>query len=137
MLCGRRLFQGSDDVATVRAVMKCEVPRPSSLVRRVPNEVDALVLRMLAKEPADRFASCEEAAGRMDALLDRIDPHVGARDVGLIVGLHLAAEPPPPQPSHEALVELFAQELEAFVEGQGPDAGAAPLDPSLFDFRRR
>jgi serine/threonine-protein kinase len=137
MLCGRRLFQGADDVATVRAVMKCEVPRPSSLVRRVPNEVDALVLRMLAKEPADRFASCEEAAGRMDALLDRIDPHVGARDVGLIVGLHLAAEPPPPQPSHEALVELFAQELEAFVEGQGPDAGAAPLDPSLFDFRRR
>lgn len=137
MLCGRRLFHGADDVATVRAVMKCEVSRPSSISKRIPREVDALVASVLAKEPADRPSSCEAVASAIDALLDKLDPHVSARDVGLIVGLHLAAEPPPPQPSHEALVELFAQELEAFVEGQGPEAGAAPLDPSLFDLRRR
>ena len=39
--------------------------------------------------------------------------------------------------SHEALVDLFAQELEAFIQGQGPEAGAMPLDPTLFDVGRR
>lgn len=132
MLCGRRLFQGADDGATVRAVFRCEVPPPSSLMRRIPREVDALVLRMLAKDPSARQRTCDELADEIDALLAKLDPKVSDNDVGLIVKLHLAAEPPPAQVSAEALVELFAQEMEAFVEGQGVDAGAAPLDPSLF-----
>jgi serine/threonine-protein kinase len=137
MLTGRRLFQGADDMATVRAVAKCEVPAPSRLKKRVPKSVDALVLCALAKDPAARPPSCEHFAKEIDALLDKIDPHVSNKDVGLVVNLHLAAEPPAPQPSAEALVDLFAQELEAFVEGHTPDLGAAPLDPSLFEVGRR
>jgi serine/threonine protein kinase len=137
MLTGRRLFQGADDMATVRAVAKCEVTPPSKLQRRVPKTVDALVLRALAKDPVARPPSCEHLAQEIDALLDKIDPHVSSKDVGLVVNLHLAAEPPAPQPSAEALVDLFAQELEAFVEGNTPDLGAAPLDPSLFEVGRR
>lgn len=137
MLCGRRLFQEADDGATVRAVLRCNVPAPSSIAKRVPKSVDALVARFLAKNPADRPPNCGAMADEIDALLATLDPHVSQRDVSLIVGLHLAAEPPPPQPSAEALVDLFAQELEAFVQGQHVDAGAQPLDPSLFDLRRR
>ncbi|MBN8613136.1 MAG: serine/threonine protein kinase [Deltaproteobacteria bacterium] len=137
MLCGRRLFQGADDSATVRAVMKCEVPTPSKLQRRIPKKVDALVLRALAKDPAARPPSCEHFAQEIDALLAELDPHVSSKDVGLIVNLYLAAEPPAPQPSADALLDLFTQELEAFVEGHAPDLGAAPLDPALFDQRRR
>lgn len=137
MLCGRRLFQGEDDNATVRAVMRCEVKAPSRLNRRVPKQLDELVLAALAKEPAARPASCGALADALHALIGELDPHVSSRDVGLIVNLYLAAEPPAPQPSQEALVELFAQELEAFVEGNAPDLGAAPLDPSLFEVRRR
>ncbi|MBX7193867.1 MAG: serine/threonine protein kinase [Sandaracinaceae bacterium] len=136
MLAGRRLFQGADDVATVRAVAKCDVPAPSKLHRRIPKAVDALVLKALAREPAARHASCEELANEIDALLTQLDPHVSTKDVGLIVNLHLAAEPPQPQPSHEVLIDLFAQELEAFVQGNTPDLGAAPLDPTLFEIRR-
>jgi len=136
-LCGRRLFQGADDMATVRAVAKCDVPIPSKLMRRIPKDVDTIVMRALAKDPAHRPATCEELAQEIDAVLEKLDPHVSSKDVGLIVGLHLAAEPPPPQPSHEALVDLFAQELDAFIQGQGPEAGAMPLDPTLFDVGRR
>lgn len=137
MLCGRRLFQGADDVSTVRLVNKCEVPTPSKLQRRVPKLVDQLVLRALAKDPAQRPATCGLLAEEIDALLSELDPHVSSNDVGLLVNLQLAADPPPPQPSAEALVDLFAQELEAFVHGNTPDLGAAPLDPSLFEIRRR
>jgi hypothetical protein len=87
---------------------------------------------MLAKDPANRPRTCDELADEIDRLIAKLDPKVSDNDVGLIVKLHLAAEPPPPQVSAEALVELFAQEMEAFVEGQGADTGAAPLDPSLF-----
>ncbi len=137
MLAGRRLFQREDDAATVRAVARAEVSPPSRFNGRIPASVDALVLRMLAKDPEGRPATGHRLAEELDALIRSIDPEVSARDVGLIVNLHLAAEPPAPEPSAEALVELFTQELEAFVEGNAPDLGAMPLDPSLFDLRRR
>lgn len=137
MLAGRRLFQRESDTETVRAIARADVPKPSRFAHRVPPSVDALVLRVLAKEPGDRPETAGRLAEELDALLQEIDPKVSARDVGLIVNLHLAAEPPAPEPSAEALVELFAQELEAFVERNTPDLGAAPLDPSLFDFRQR
>lgn len=137
MLAGRRLFQRESDAETVRAVARCEVPPPSQFARRVPSEVDALVSRVLAKEPGRRPANCGELAREIDKLLARLDPHVSSKDVALIVGLHLAAEPPRPEPPHETLVELFAQELDAFVEGQDLRSGAEPLDPTLFDLRHR
>jgi hypothetical protein len=72
-----------------------------------------------------RGVSTAQAFQLLDALAD------------LLVNLHLAAEPAPPEPSAEVLVGLLAQELEAFVEGNTPDLGAAPLDPSLFGGGRR
>ncbi|MFN9813020.1 MAG: serine/threonine-protein kinase [Deltaproteobacteria bacterium] len=137
MIAGRRLFQGADDAAPARAVARCEVPPLSRLQRRIPGVLDALVVRALARDPAARPASCEQFAREIDAVLDGLDPYVSARDVALVVNLHLAAEPAPPEPSAEVLVGLLAQELEAFVEGNTPDLGAAPLDPSLFGGGRR
>lgn len=66
-LTGRRLFKADGDLATQRLVRACEVPPPSSVESSVPEGLDPIVLKALAKEPADRF---QDAAGLRAALED-------------------------------------------------------------------
>jgi eukaryotic-like serine/threonine-protein kinase len=136
MLSGRRLFQGDDDVGTVRAVARCDVPPPSRFNRRSTPEVDALVLKVLTADPRKRTPSAAALVEELDRTLTRLDARVSQRDVALVVGLHLATEPPAPQPTAEMAAANFMQELDAFVAHGGEnDLGAAPLDPDLFGGR--
>jgi len=133
MLAGRRLFQGDDDRGTVRAVAKCDVPPPSRFNRRATAELDAVVLRILDRDPRKRTPGAEALVADLDQAIARLDPHVSQRDVALVVGLHLATEPVPPPPSAAASAAAFMEELDAFVANGGDsDLGAAPLDPDMF-----
>lgn len=55
MLTNKRLFKGDNDVMTQRLVKLCQVPPPSQLEPSLPPELDALVLKALAKKADDRF----------------------------------------------------------------------------------
>ena len=63
MLTHKRLFLGDSDFETLSNVLKQEVPAPSSINPEVPPELDAIVLRSLAKDVEERQASVE-AFGR-------------------------------------------------------------------------
>lgn len=136
MLAGRRLFQGEDDVGTVRAVAQCQVTPASRFNRRVTPEIDMLLARVLDRDPKKRTPGAEALVEDLDRAIARVDSHVSQRDVALVVGLHLATEPAPPQPSAAAAALAFMEELDAFVaNGGAADIGAAPLDPNLFGGR--
>jgi serine/threonine protein kinase len=137
MLCGRRLFSGADDAATVRKVAACQVPPAFSINKRVPRSVDALLARALARDPARRTPSAEALLDDLERAIQEVDPRVSQRDVALVVSLHLATEPQPTNAKIPAAA-MFQAELAAFVESSGaggPDLGAAPLDPDLFGSR--
>jgi serine/threonine-protein kinase len=61
-LTGRMLFDGPNDAAVARAVMGDEVPPPSAFADGVPEALDGIVLRGLARERDKRFASAREMA---------------------------------------------------------------------------
>jgi serine/threonine protein kinase len=63
MLTHKRLFLGDSDFETLSNVLKQEVPVPSSINPDVPPELDAIVLRSLAKDCEERQPSVE-AFGR-------------------------------------------------------------------------
>jgi serine/threonine-protein kinase len=132
MLCGRRLFVGADDAGTVRAVAKCEVPRPSSLYPRIPAVVDDVVMRTLSREPEKRPRTAQLLSEALTEAMRKVDAKVSYRDVALLVNLHIATEPKAAAAS-SLDAALFAQELDAFVQAEGD--GAAPLDPDLFGGR--
>ncbi len=56
LLTGRRLFKGESDTATQRLVRTCQVPPPSTLGANLPKDLDAIVLKALAKNREDRYA---------------------------------------------------------------------------------
>jgi hypothetical protein len=66
---GRPPFRGSTPLAVLRQVSD-EAPRPvRSLNPDVPAWLEAVILRLLAKDPADRFQSAAEAAALLEGYL--------------------------------------------------------------------
>ena len=60
LLTGRRLFKAADDVQTLARVRECRVPPPSQLEPELPLALDPIVLKALAKDPAERYGGAQE-----------------------------------------------------------------------------
>jgi len=76
MLTTEKLFRGDTEFALMEKVRKAEVPPPSKFNRRVTPELDAISLRALARDVADRYQTAAELAADLDALIAgyRFDP---------------------------------------------------------------
>jgi len=57
MVCGRPPFQGDNDLATATARLHASPERPRSVLRTVPERLDAIIMRALAHDPDDRYPS--------------------------------------------------------------------------------
>src|SRR5690606_6123473 len=76
MLTTEKLFRGDTEFALMEKVRKAEVPPPSNFNRRVTPELDAITLKALARDVADRYQSAAQLAADLDALIAgyRFDP---------------------------------------------------------------
>jgi eukaryotic-like serine/threonine-protein kinase len=62
LLTGQRLFTSDDEASLYRIVLDGASTPPSRYAPDLPPDLDALVMRGLAREPDDRFASAREMA---------------------------------------------------------------------------
>lgn len=73
LLCRRAPFSAENDLALIHLHLRAEPPRPSMAWPTIPDALEGLLLRMLAKEPAHRPTLDEveevlrECAGRVDS----------------------------------------------------------------------
>jgi serine/threonine-protein kinase len=66
-LTGERLFLSDSEAATIARVLTGEVPVPSSIVPDIPPELDAVVMRGLKRDPAERFETARDMARALEA----------------------------------------------------------------------
>jgi serine/threonine-protein kinase len=66
LLVGRRLFDGEGAASTLHQVLHRKYEAPSRYAPAVPAEVDRLVMRGLAREPDERFASAWDMAAALE-----------------------------------------------------------------------
>jgi TolB-like protein len=65
---GRRPFTGETGVSLISSILK-DTPTPVTDIKAdLPEELQAIIERCLAKDPADRFASAEEVRDRLQTL---------------------------------------------------------------------
>ncbi|MFZ5858880.1 MAG: serine/threonine protein kinase [Chloroflexota bacterium] len=69
MLTGRKPYSADTPVAILLKQATEPLPRPSLYVPGLPNEVEKLITRGLAKDPEDRFASMGDYASALEAVL--------------------------------------------------------------------
>jgi len=76
MLTTEKLFRGDTEFALMEKVRKAEVPPPSNFNRRVTPELDAISLKALARDVADRYQTAAQLAADLDAIIAnyRFDP---------------------------------------------------------------
>ncbi|PTL77056.1 serine/threonine-protein kinase [Vitiosangium sp. GDMCC 1.1324] len=91
-LTGMRLFPGKAPAVVVNAVLRGPIPEPSRVNKAIPPELDAIVLKALARKRVDRYATALEFARELE------------RTVGPLIWL--------PEQSGELIRRLFAERRE-------------------------
>jgi eukaryotic-like serine/threonine-protein kinase len=148
MLTGRRLFLGDTDFATVKLVQQAVVPQVSKANVKVPLDLERIVNKALARDPAQRFQTARELGIVLNEFLYRYGKAVGSFKIATLVlsAIKDKARARPMQHSiidkliEEALFEFTSlQEGSAIATGtQAPqvDVGAAPLSLDKFQAGR-
>ncbi len=121
MLTGAAPFEGETPFAYFLFHVEGAVQAPSLRAPGVPRSVDELVLRALAKDKADRFASMDEVLERLGAIWRREELR---GPVGRVSYAGTAAAPPSaPDLAYAATLARDAASLDAVQDG--PDLCAA------------
>jgi serine/threonine protein kinase len=109
-LCtGRLPFIGNDMMSTLMAVATDQPPPPRLLNPELPPPIAELVVRLLAKDPADRPRSAEEVVAAIDAIEAELTaPLPQPEDIPILPVVHVEptaiapAAPPLPDEEEEA-----------------------------------
>ena len=82
----RRLFKLDNDVDTVRAIHRCEVPDPRTIVHEYPSVLWLALRASLARDPAARDGTAEELARRLDECVTQLGPPVTSATISKLMG---------------------------------------------------
>jgi serine/threonine protein kinase len=85
LLTGARLFRGENDLETSLKVLTNVIPTPSSQLPSLPRAVDALVMRMLDRDPDKRYPRLAAVADDLERLAMTYGPGTGERHVSAFI----------------------------------------------------
>jgi serine/threonine protein kinase len=68
---GRRPFRGDNDFTIMEQIVHGAAPAPSSIIAGYPPELEAIVGKLLAREPAARYATAEDMLQDLEPALAR------------------------------------------------------------------
>src|SRR5690606_5326235 len=103
------LFTGECDYDYLTAILERDPPRPSELIPDYSPVLEAIVMKGLAKDPADRYQTCEEL---------QLDIEEYCRERKLRVS---------PITLRRMMTELFGEEMQAHAETGGLDVDQLSL----------
>ncbi|HLV64675.1 MAG TPA: serine/threonine-protein kinase [Polyangiaceae bacterium] len=144
LLAGRRLFLGESDYETVRMVQQANVPPLRKFHPGVPPELEAVVNRALAADPARRYQSARDLGRDLNRMLFRIGREVSSFDIAQLV-LPIWRErnekrARPQSNRHSIIGTLIDEALIEFTSLQDGERrsmlsnpGASPLSIGAFD----
>jgi serine/threonine-protein kinase len=145
LLTAERLFLGQNDVATVELVRAGEVPSIVERNREVRPELERIVRRALAREPAERFQTCDELAEELAGYLFSNGLKVTSFDLRRLVEGVTRTEEAAPKIRPSTIDMLIMEEMARFSSlddsdfggqdegGAADDGGAQPLNPFGFE----
>jgi serine/threonine protein kinase len=125
MLSGRRLFSGDTDFATVKQVQKAEIPSISAINKDVPIELERIIARSLARDPAKRYQTARDLGRDLISFLYGKGRAVSPYDIAeLVRGTMSARKKAAPTDRALAIDKLIEEALLEFTSLQKGDQPA-------------
>jgi serine/threonine-protein kinase len=82
MLCSRKLFKAKNELAVLKQIQACKVPRPSSINPNVPKDLDDIVLKALSRDRSQRFENMDKMNRALVRFLYSNYPEFNPTDLG-------------------------------------------------------
>jgi len=137
MLSGRRLFYGDTDLDTVRLVQAARVPPLAGPKSPVTPEIDRVLARALARDPAQRYQSARDFGRDLSAILFSNGRPVSSFEIAELVARPLAqreVDRAGRKDGGSIISSLIEEALFEFVslgDSAVSRSGAAPLGTNL------
>src|SRR5204862_478449 len=94
LLTGRAMYAGANAMEVMTAHLDSPIPSLAAGRAGVPPALNAIFLRMVAKKPADRFASMQALLAELEPLAQTLGSDKPSRSLGdlaLVAGQRLAS----------------------------------------------
>ncbi len=103
MLCGRAPFSGDNATTTAVARLTSEPLRLRQVKAGIPRSLEEIVVRAMARRPADRYASASALCTALEHVdLRKVEPADDRTVAGVVTGADATSwSPPRPRPSSE------------------------------------
>ncbi|MFI5288780.1 MAG: PEGA domain-containing protein [Polyangia bacterium] len=118
LLTGERLFIGESDFSTLEKVRNVEILPPSTYNRRIPEELERIVMKALAKDVEDRYQNAIDLHDDLQAFMYSAGEFYSRKDLAAWMKKVFASE-----------IEAETAKLDAYQKlppPTQPAAGAAP-----------
>ena len=113
MLCGRKLFEASNNMAVLKKIQQCKVEPPSTINPNVPKELDEIVMKSLSRERDDRYENMDQFDRALTKLLNTHYPDFHNSDVGYFAESLFKAEI---ERDREKLFEFGKIDIKPYIE---------------------
>ena len=133
MLSGKRLFLADTDFGTVKLVQQAQIPSLRTENPGVPPELEAILARALARDPAKRYSSARDLGRDLTNTLYKLGRPVSAYDIAELVRGAMALRKKA-QPDKASIIDKLIEEaLLEFTSLQDDKAApaAARVDEPL------
>ena len=110
LLTARPLFSARNEYETLMKVQRGEVVPPSTFNQGCPPELDAIVLRALARDPDDRFVHASDLRDELHAMRKRYNLQTAERDIASWLAWAFSLETPG-EPAGDGRTEVDGRAL--------------------------
>ncbi len=133
MITGERLFLGESDFSTLEKVRNATVDSPSRMVRDLPPAMDAIIMRALAREPADRFQTAADLQHALQEFMAQARPLFSTSKLAAWMKTAFAAE----LTNEKTRIDSYSQIGRPSVLGGGAKPRPRPRAPTPPPVSRR
>jgi serine/threonine protein kinase len=125
LLAGQRLFLGDTDFQTVKRVQAAQVPSISQINKKVPKELERILIKALAREPTQRYLTARELGMDLSKFMFKFGVPVSTFDVTALVQGAMK-ERQRHRPIQASIIDKLIEEALFEFTSLTDDKGAAP-----------